>query len=92
MAIQRRPRLSEMVEMVGLWPSANGTTHGVESVELEGGFIRIRTYCGLTLVARDSRNSRAARWLRRGYLHRPCPRCGIPAWKQKRFRRTGAVR
>jgi len=91
-AIRKRPRLFDMVDMVRLYPSSNGTTHGVESVEIEGGFIRVRTYCGLTYVARDSRNSRAARWLRRGYLYRPCPQCGIPAWKQKRFRRTGAVR
>jgi pyrrolysyl-tRNA synthetase-like protein len=81
-----------MVEMVKLYPSANGTTHGVDSVRLEGGFVRVRTYCGLSMVARDSRNSRAARWLRRGYLHRACPECNIPAWKQKRFRRSGAVR
>jgi len=88
----RRPRLADMVETVKLWPTRNGTTHGVTHMEREGGFLHIQTHCGLVIVARDSRNSRAARWLRRGHLFRACPRCGIPMWKQRRFRRKGAVR
>ncbi|MDH5734468.1 MAG: pyrrolysine--tRNA(Pyl) ligase small subunit [Candidatus Bathyarchaeota archaeon] len=81
----RRPYLFSLVKKVKLWPSQNGILHGVEKVESLGRFIRLITYCGRTILVKDSRRSRAARWLRNRLMVTVCKDCHIPEWKIKRY-------
>jgi pyrrolysyl-tRNA synthetase-like protein len=71
-----------------LWPSRTGLLHGVSLIRQEGALAVIDTHCGLSLEARDSRNSRAARWLRAKQYSAPCPGCAIPAWKLEKYSST----
>ena len=43
---------------------------------------------GLIKKIRDSKNSRAARWLRNKWFSRTCEKCGIPEWKIKKYSAT----
>jgi len=74
-----------MVSTIKLWPSRTGILHGVRDVEDLGAFIRITTHCGSTIMARTSRRSRAARWLRNRWTKGICRYCRIPEWKIKRY-------
>jgi pyrrolysyl-tRNA synthetase-like protein len=74
-----------MVDKIKLWPSRTGLLHGVKNAENLGAFIRITTHCGKVVMARASRRSRAARWLRNRWTGQACTSCGIPEWKIKRF-------
>ena len=40
------------------------------------------------IILRDSKNSRAARWLRNKWAATPCPQCGIPEWKLEKYAKT----
>jgi pyrrolysyl-tRNA synthetase-like protein len=74
-----------MVNKIKLWPSRTGLLHGVKNAENLDAFIRITTHCGMVVMARASRRSRAARWLRNRWIRQACTSCGIPDWKIKRF-------
>jgi pyrrolysyl-tRNA synthetase-like protein len=39
-------------------------------------------------LARNSRNSRAARWLRNKWFSAACAECGVPAWKLAKYSST----
>jgi len=82
---RRPPQLFSLVNKIKLWPSQNGILHGVEKVESLGQFIRVTTYCNKIILAKDSRRSRAARWLRNRWVVTVCRDCGIPEWKVRRF-------
>lgn len=88
MAIFRRPYLFDLVNKIKLWPSKSGLLHGVREAENLGAFIRVTTYCGETIMAKPSRRSRAARWLRNRWKKEVCPRCGIPSWKVERYAKS----
>ncbi|RLI42299.1 hypothetical protein DRO69_10550 [Candidatus Bathyarchaeota archaeon] len=81
----RRPYLFSLVSKIKLWPSQNGILHGVEKVDRLGRFIQMTTYCGETILVKDSRRSRAARWLRNRWVTTVCKNCHVPEWKIKRF-------
>ena len=53
-----------LVEQIKLWPTRSGVLHGVKSIEIYGETARITTFCGASFLVRNSKNSRAARWLR----------------------------
>jgi pyrrolysyl-tRNA synthetase-like protein len=36
----------------------------------------------------NSRNSRAARWLRNKWAVKPCPKCKVPEWKLLKYSKT----
>ncbi len=76
-----------LVNKIKLWPSQNGILHGVEKVDSLGRFIRVTTYCRTIILVKDSRRSRAARWLRNRWVAEICKDCHIPEWKIKRFSR-----
>ena len=46
------------------------------------------THCGKTFMASNSRNSRAARWLRNKWFNQICAACGIPGWKLEKYAST----
>ncbi len=78
-----------LVEKMKLWPARSGVLHGVKTVERLGpGAARITTHCGETFVVRDSKSSRAARWLRNKWCRCACQKCGIPDWKLAKYDRT----
>jgi len=45
----------------------------------------IITHCNERFVVRNSRNSRAARWLRNKWFSRACGECGVPEWKVEKY-------
>jgi len=73
--------------MMKLWPSQKGVLHGIVEVEKLGKFVKMTTYCNKTILVRDSKRSRSARWLRHRWIRDTCRRCRIPDWKVKRFLR-----
>ncbi|UCH71334.1 MAG: hypothetical protein JSV29_05370 [Candidatus Bathyarchaeota archaeon] len=78
MVLSRHLQLFSLVSKIKLWPSKSGILHGVEKVENLGHFIRVTTYCKETILVKDSRRSRAARWLRNRWVKSVCKDCRIP--------------
>lgn len=77
-----------LLDKIKLWPSRTGILHGIRSVERKGEYAEITTHCGKTFRVYNSRNSRAARWLRNKWVSRPCRDCGIPEWKLEKYSTT----
>lgn len=85
---RKRVDLFRLIEKIKLWPSRRGVLHGVRSVEVNGDMARLTTHCGKTFLTRNSRNSRAARWLRNKWFTDACGACGLPAWKLEKYAAT----
>ena len=85
---RKRVGLARLIEKVKLWPSRQGFLHGIRSLQTGGGRIVLVTHCGRTIVTADSRNSRAARWLRNKIFAAPCPLCRVPDWKMAKYSAT----
>ena len=80
--------LFRLVEKMKLWPSRRGLLHGIKEFEVLGSRARLTTHCGKTMIVRDSKNSRAARWLRNKLFFEACPECRIPEWKLQKYAAT----
>jgi len=78
----------DLLEKIKLWPSKNGTLHGIKSITLKGEYAQILTHCGEMFLVKDSKNSRAARWLRNKWYRGTCSKCRIPEWKIKKYSTT----
>ena len=89
---RKRVALFKLIDKIKLWPSRKGILHGIKSVENMGPQARITTHCGKTFVVNDSRNSRAARWLRNKWFGNVCPVCKVPDWKLEKYSATGFKR
>jgi len=89
---RKRVELFKLIDKIKLWPSRKGILHGIKSVENMGPQARITTHCGKTFVINDSRNSRAARWLRNKWFGKVCPDCKVPDWKLEKYSATGFKR
>lgn len=85
---RKKTEIVTLVEKMKLWPSRSGILHGVKSVERRGEYAIITTHCGQEFIIRDSRNCRAARWLRNKWVTKPCPKCKIPEWKLEKYSHT----
>lgn len=77
-----------LIDKIKLWPSRSGTLHGIKSIEESRHTAEITTHCGKTFRVKDSRNSRAARWLRNKWAAEPCKECRIPEWKLEKYSKT----
>ncbi|RLE13799.1 hypothetical protein DRJ04_03605 [Candidatus Aerophobetes bacterium] len=77
-----------LIQKVKLWPSRRGILHGVKSFKVMGTYGKIITHCNQQLMIRDSKRSRAARWLRNKWFFDKCPKCQIPKWKLEKFYST----
>ena len=75
-------------EKMKLWPSRRGLLHGIKEFEVLGSRARLTTHCGKTMIVRDSKNSRSARWLRNKLFFEACPECRIPEWKLQKYAAT----
>lgn len=85
---RKRVELFRLLEKIKLWPSRKGVLHGIKSIEITGDRAVILTHCDKTIVAYNSRNSRAARALRNKWHHSICSRCGVPDWKVAKYAST----
>ncbi|ATW28110.1 pyrrolysine--tRNA(Pyl) ligase small subunit [Candidatus Formimonas warabiya] len=78
----------KLIEKIKLWPSRNGTLHGIRSMKITGNTAEIVTHCNERFIIRNSKNSRAARWLRNKWFFHVCPGCKIPQWKLEKYSAT----
>lgn len=77
-----------LVEKIKLWPARSGVLHGIKSIQVNGDTAVITTHCGERFVVRNSKNSRAARWLRNKWCAKACHACRIPDWKLSKYTKT----
>lgn len=85
----RRVPLFKLVEKIKLWPSRRGVLHGIKTFKITSdSYAYVVTHCNKQMVIHDSRNSRAARWLRNKWFSRTCEKCGIPKWKIEKYSAT----
>jgi pyrrolysyl-tRNA synthetase-like protein len=85
---RKRVELFKLIDKIKLWPSRKGILHGIKSIEKLGEQARITTHCDKTFIVNNSRNSRAARWLRNKWFGKTCPICRIPDWKLEKYSAT----
>lgn len=71
-----------------LWPSRKRIMHGIKTIEIKGNQALITTHCNETFTAFNSKNSRAARFLRNKWDYSPCPACRVPDWKLEKYGTT----
>lgn len=85
---RKNQHLFALIGKMKLWPSRKGILHGIRTIDIVGELAVITTHCGKTFMVRDSRSSRASRWLRNKIVADPCPVCGVPEWKLKKYQGT----
>lgn len=85
---RKRVELFRLIDKIKLWPSRKGILHGIKTIENIGDQARITTHCNKTFMVNDSRNSRAARWLRNKWFKAVCPACRVPEWKLEKYSST----
>ena len=85
---RKRVRLFSLIDKIKLWPSRKGILHGVRSIEKWGDQARVTTHCHKDFMIYNSKNSRAARWLRNKQFIGVCPHCGVPEWKLEKYNAT----
>jgi pyrrolysyl-tRNA synthetase-like protein len=85
---RKKNDLFTLLNKIKLWPSRSGILHGIKTLENRGEIIYITTHCGHSYQVRNSRNSRAARWLRNKYYLSACSSCKVPEWKLQKYGQT----
>jgi pyrrolysyl-tRNA synthetase-like protein len=85
---RKRVELFRLIEKIKIWPSRKGLLHGIRIIESMGEQARITTHCNKTFMVNNSRNSRAARWLRNKWFKGVCSDCGLPEWKLEKYAST----
>ena len=85
---RKRVHLLRLIEKIKLWPSRKGILHGIRSIEKLGDQAIVTTHCNKAFLINNSRNSRAARWLRNKLFIGVCPQCGVPKWKLEKYAST----
>ena len=85
---RKRVNFFALINKIKLWPSRRGVLHGIQAVRIHGKTACITTHCRRSFTVQDSRNSRAARWLRNKWFTGVCPQCNIPEWKIEKYSAT----
>ncbi len=85
---RKRVELFRLIDKIKIWPSRKGLLHGIKATEITGDQARITTHCNKTFMVNNSRNSRAARWLRNKWFKGVCTACGVPQWKLEKYAST----
>ena len=85
---RKRVHLFNLIDKIKLWPSRKGILHGIRSLERLGDQARVTTHCQKEFMVYNSKNSRAARWLRNKQFMGVCPQCGVPEWKLEKYNAT----
>tara|TARA_B100001971_G_C18211372_1_gene550907 strand:- start:1047 stop:1415 length:369 start_codon:yes stop_codon:yes gene_type:complete len=82
---RKRVELFRLIDKIKLWPSRKGVLHGIKIIDKMGDRARITTHCNKTFMVTNSRNSRAARWLRNKWFEGVCTHCAVPEWKLEKY-------
>jgi pyrrolysyl-tRNA synthetase-like protein len=82
---RKRIALFVLLEKIKIWPSRQGVLHGIKTIVSTGTHACITTHCGKTFTVTNSKNSRAARWLRNKWYKGTCATCAVPEWKMKKY-------
>lgn len=85
---RKKVDLLTLLEKMKLWPSRTGRLHGLKSIARQGEMATVTTHCGRVFRVRNSKKSRAARWLRNKMYQEACPACGVPDWKISKYGST----
>ena len=85
---RKKTDLFSLLDKIKLWPSRSGRLHGIKTIEIGEETALITTHCGKSFTIRNSRNSRAARWLRNKYYDGACVQCAVPDWKLQKYGQT----
>jgi pyrrolysyl-tRNA synthetase-like protein len=85
---RKRVELFRLLEKIKLWPSRRGLLHGIKTIDVIGEQAWITTHCNKTFTVKNSRNSRAARWLRNKWYKGICSACRVPDWKVAKYSTT----
>lgn len=85
---RKKVDLLTLLEKMKLWPSRTGRLHGLKSIVRQGEIATVTTHCGRVFRVRNSKKSRAARWLRNKMYQEPCPACSVPDWKLSKYGST----
>ena len=85
---RKRVELFRLIDKIKLWPSRRGLLHGIKTIDVIGDQARITTHCNKTFLMANSRNSRAARWLRNKWFNGTCSVCRVPDWKMAKYSST----
>ena len=85
---RKRVELFRLIDKIKLWPSRKGLLHGIKTIEITGDQARVTTHCNKTFMITNSRNSRAARWLRNKWFRGVCGTCRVPEWKLEKYSST----
>ncbi|MGE5343383.1 MAG: pyrrolysine--tRNA(Pyl) ligase small subunit [Candidatus Omnitrophota bacterium] len=85
---RKRVELFKLIDKIKLWPSRKGILHGIKTLEKIGEQGRVTTHCGKVFIINNSRNSRAARWLRNKWFGETCRECRVPEWKLEKYNAT----
>jgi pyrrolysyl-tRNA synthetase-like protein len=89
---RKRQRLLAMAAKIKLWPSRQGRLHGIKSIVKTAAGFDVETHSGHFFSAKDSKTSRAARWLRAKQYASACPMCKVPQWKLDKYGNTVFVK
>ncbi|MFQ5485372.1 MAG: pyrrolysine--tRNA(Pyl) ligase small subunit [Desulfobacterales bacterium] len=85
---RKRVELFRLIDKIKLWPSRKGVLHGIKTIDKMGDRALVTTHCNKTFMVTNSRNSRAARWLRNKWFGGVCKRCAVPEWKLEKYSST----
>lgn len=85
---RKRVELFRLIEKIKIWPSRKGLLHGIKTIDIYADQARITTHCNKSFWINNSRNSRAARWLRNKWFKGACPACRVPKWKLEKYAST----
>lgn len=85
---RKNVELFVLLDKMKLWPARSGVLHGIRTIEYQGKTALITTHCGQSIRIYNSRNSRAARWLRSKWAVKPCKKCKVPEWKLEKYSKT----
>ncbi|MCK8817947.1 pyrrolysine--tRNA(Pyl) ligase small subunit [Natroniella sulfidigena] len=84
----KKSDLFVLLKKIKLWPSRTGLLHGIKSININGNYADILLHCGHRLSVKNSKNSRAARWLRNKWMVEACQQCAVPDWKLDKYANT----
>lgn len=85
---RKRVEFFRLLVKMKLWPSRKRILHGIKSIEITGNRAVITTHCDETFMVYNSKNSRAARFLRNKWNFEACKTCSIPSWKLEKYGTT----
>ena len=85
---RKKVELFALIDKIKLWPSRSGALHGIKEILWQGEYATLTTHCNKTFIIRNSRNSRAARWLRNKWFRGACKECQVPEWKMEKYSAT----